>query len=217
MQLPEQIPKGSGEISCTFGMSVQGMGSGLGTAYRMSTPGKDLYGGVLYLDSQKVTEGKSGVLIRASTYSPHEKRMLEVASALIPSESKDCVTEFFHHLKVQCAKGYKGEGTLECIEGFEMNVFRCSADASGGLRAAWEESFPEREDGRNAYVLCEFHYRESERRMEEKLESWKQGTAKEHKGMVKAWLVATAGKEKEDAQQRLRVSTLAESPQPESH
>lgn len=181
------------------------MGSGLGTAYRMSTHAKDLHGCVLYLDGQKVTEGNSEVLIRASTYSPHERRMLEIASALIPSESKDCVREFFHLLKVQCAKGYKGEGILESIEGFDMNVFRCSADASGGIRAAWEESFPVRDDGRNKYVQCEFHFRQSEKRLEGKIDSLRSGIVDEHRKLVKQWLVSE-GDAKEKAQENIRVS-----------
>lgn len=182
------------------------MGSGLGTAYRMSTQGKDLYGCVLYLDSQKVTEGNSEVLIRASTYSPHERRMLEVASALIPSESKDCVNEFFHHLKVECLKGYKGEEFLESIEGFEMNVFRCSADASGGIKAAWQESFPEREDGRNRYVQCEFHFRKSEKKFEGKLEALREGLVQEHRKLVKSWLLAAKGERRHKAEETLMVS-----------
>ena len=207
MQLPQQIPKGSTEIPCTFTMSVQGMGSGLGTAYRMSTKGKDLYGGVLYIDSQKVTEGNSEVLIRASTYSPHERRMLEIASALIPSESKECVKEFFHHLKVQCAKGYKGEGELASIEGFEFNVFSGSADASGGLKLGWEESFPMREDGRNRYVQCEFHFGQSEKRLEGKLDAFKEGLVQDHRKLVRVWMRAEKGKEKEEAKARIRVSS----------
>lgn len=205
VQLPQQVRKGSGEVSCTFTMSTQGLGSGLGTAYRMSTPGKDLYGGVMYIDSQKVTEGNSEVLIRASTYSPHERRMLEIASALIPSESKDSVNEFFHHLKVECGKGYKGEEFLESIEGFEMNVFCCSADAAGGVKVAWEESFPMREDGRNRYVQCEFHFRQSEKKFEAKLECGRQGLVEEHKKLVKAWLAAAKGEGKGKAEEKLKV------------
>lgn len=206
LQLPEQVPKGTGQISCTFMMSVEGSGSGLGVAHRCSTPGKDLYGGVVYLDSQKVTDPRGQVLMRILTYSHTERSLLTLAEPLVPSESKECVKEFCHHVKNVCGRGYNGEGQLELIEGFEANFWKISADASGGVRLGWEESFPERGDGRNKFVECEFHFLESERKFEAKLGD--DDLVAEHKKVVRKFLVSKDGTGREEAKGNMKVKTM---------
>lgn len=176
-------------------MSVEGRGSGLGVAYRCSTPGEDLFGANAYLDSQKVTVGSNQYLLRLLAYSPTEKSIVTIAEALLPSESRECIKEFCHHLKNVCGKGYKGEGNLQMIEGFEPSFWRISADASGGLRLGWEESFPERADGRNKFVECEFHFKESERKFEAKFGD--EVLVGKHKELVRAFLVAKNEEERE--------------------
>ncbi|GAQ92850.1 hypothetical protein KFL_011670010 [Klebsormidium nitens] len=198
---PEQVQKGSGRIPCTFMMSTQGMGSGLGTAYRMSTPGKDLYGQTLYVDSQKVTTGGTDYLFQALVYSPTEKRILEIAAALLPSESRECIKEFCRLLKEVCSKGFTGEGKFAAVEPFEFSSFKISADAAGGIRVGWREEFPEREDGRNQFVECEWHWGKSLRQFEAKFsEEW---MVKDHRKKVKKFLVAKEN-EREDAKRKLR-------------
>lgn len=206
-QLPEQVPKGSRLIPCTFMMSVEGMGSGLGTAMRMSVPGKDLYGQVAYLDSQKTTNTATEYLFRVSTYSHVERRMLTVASALLPSESTECVREFAYHLKGVCAKGYEGDENFASIEPFVFSSFRNCGDGAGGIRKGWMESFPVTPDGRNSWIGCEYHYRESERNMEKKFQE--QWMVEDHRALMNGVLV-TKGEEHEEAKERLKVSFLKE-------
>lgn len=184
------------------------MGSGLGAAFRCSTEGKDLYGATVYLDSQKVcADDGTPYLMRLSTYSPVERSMLEICCALVPSESKESCLEFLHHLKVTCAKGYGGEESFASIEGFNMNVWEISADAAAGFRLAWEEAFPEK-NGRNRFVECEFHFRRSEKGFEEKLRD--EGLVKEHRKLVKQFLVSNEGPELEQAKTKMKVSSCLE-------
>jgi hypothetical protein len=84
--LAEQIVRGSEDVVICMGMSTQGSGSGLHVAYEMSRKEGALYKCPSYLDDQKVTDGNE-VLIRLSTYSPLERRMLTVAECIVASES----------------------------------------------------------------------------------------------------------------------------------
>ena len=185
-------------------MSVEGSGSGLGVAKRCSTPGMDLYGAVGYLDAQKVTDGTGQILMRILTYSATERSLLTIAEALLPSESRESVKEFCFHVKNICGRGFKGDEKFEAVEGFEPHFWRISADAAGGLRLGWEESFKERDDGRNKFVECEFHFRESERNFEAKLAD--EQLVLEHKKLVREFLVAKGEEERELAKSRIKVS-----------
>jgi hypothetical protein len=74
------------EGAITVMMAIQGRGSGLHVAKEISVEGGDLYYSTAYIDGQKVT-AQNETLVRMSTYSPMQRRMLSIASALMQYKS----------------------------------------------------------------------------------------------------------------------------------
>jgi hypothetical protein len=99
--IPEQVLRGSEDVSISFGMSTQRTGLRLHLASEISREGGELHMATAYLDGQKVTN-EIEVLVRLSTYSHLERRMLTVASCVVGTESKANIQEFLYGIKKVC-------------------------------------------------------------------------------------------------------------------
>jgi hypothetical protein len=195
--LPQQIARGSGDVSICFGMTTQGSGLGLHVAYEMGVEGGELYLARAYIDGQKVTN-KNEVLMRLSSYLHLERSMLTIASGIVGSESEASVAEFLYKVKKQSALGFEGgrtdqRGTLKANPPFNFNPWKICSDAAGGPKLAWLETFGcGRGDGRGEWVQCEMHFRKAQKNAEtllgEKLKP-------EHQLLVREWLLSESEKE----------------------
>jgi hypothetical protein len=160
------------EGAITVMMAVQGRGSGLHVAREMSVEGGDLYYSTAYIDGQKVT-AQNETLVRMSTYSPMQRRMLSIASSLMHFESERKMRHFADVLKRLFSKGWKRggmeeDGFWDRIEGFEFDPFRYCSDAASGQRKAFQGTFMSSE-GRGVWVDCKYHFEKSLRDAEKNL------------------------------------------------
>ena len=174
VMVPQQIREGSGEVPIVFMMTTRGRGSGLHVAREMSVPGGDLYYSTAYLDAQKVTVEEE-MLMRLSTYSPRQRRMMTVAEAMLPSESQRHSEAFLGELSSCCMKGTRGvegekrgEGFWAEIPPFRFSAWRRCQDAAQGPNAAYEKVIGI-VDGRGEGLSCEMHWKKDKRNAEQNL------------------------------------------------
>jgi hypothetical protein len=85
-----------------------------------------LYYSTAYIDGQKVT-AQNETLVRMSTYSPMQRRMLSIASALMQFESERNMRHFAEVLKRLFSKGWESgekeeDRFWDRIEGFELTL-----------------------------------------------------------------------------------------------
>jgi hypothetical protein len=151
--LEEQRSQENSEGAITVMMSVQGRGSGLHVAREMSVPEGNLYYSTAYIDGQKVT-AQDETVVRVSTYSAVQRRMMTVASALMQLESERNMSHFAGVIKKVFPKGWQGSegdnGFWQQIEGFAFNPYKFSSDAASGQRKAFERAF-KGNDGRGGW------------------------------------------------------------------
>jgi hypothetical protein len=140
----------SGDAHLVLMMSVDGKGSGLDLAWRLSRG--DLCKGTVYLDVQKVERG-CWLLGRLSTYDEFCRKMGVVCSHLIMAENVASMQCVFSKVKQVC----KLEN--EKIEGFDFSPKWLCGDAAGGPRKAIDIEFQkEQKGGRALFRQCEFHF-----------------------------------------------------------
>jgi hypothetical protein len=169
--LEEQRLQENSEGAITVMMSGQGRGSKLHVAREMSVPEGDLYYNTAYIDGQKVTANDE-TLVRMSTYSTVQRRMLTVALALMQSESERNMRHFAGVIEKIFLKGWEGKegdnGFWEKIEGFGFNPYKFCSDAASGQKKALQGAF-KGFDGRGEWVDCEMHFMKSLRDAEKNL------------------------------------------------
>jgi hypothetical protein len=99
----------------------------------MSVPEGNLYYNTAYIDGQKVTANDE-TLVRMSTYSAVQRRMLTLALALMQSESERNMRHFAGVIEKIFLKGWEGKegdnGFWEKIEGFGFNPYKFCLDAA---------------------------------------------------------------------------------------
>jgi hypothetical protein len=181
----------------------------------MSVEGGELYLSTAYLDGQKVTN-EDEVLLRISTYSGLERRMLTVASSFVGSESQANVAECLSCIKKQCSIGYKGECNtegeyrLKKIPRFEFDPWKVCSDAAGGLKLTWSQAFGRgegegrKEEGvvrRGEWIQSELHVRTDQRNAENLL---REDMRPVHQLLVREWLLSKTEEEWKAGFERLQ-------------
>jgi hypothetical protein len=156
------VTRYSGDVHLVSMMSVDGRGSNLETAKRVSVG--DLRNNPVYLDIQKVCtgEGVHGSLAAGEDINLRPVSEENGGGVQFPCDEWQPMTAVFTKLQQVCRIGTEKSGEEEGIEGFEFSAKFIDADAAGGQRRAVDFAFQKQQrEGRCIFRQCEFHFLQS--------------------------------------------------------